>query len=291
MGALPLWIALVAAALAGDRTRESSDADGVRTFRYPAGAAMDSVTFSLPVSALEADLALSGEHPMDALVQARASAVRAWALGRPDLRVEVEVAGNKLKYSVAGPEGGAVRAMETAQRVSEAARARFLETHGYEDANGLIRPAHARLIGQYAAALAPVAAALARPADDPGTFAARALTFVQTIPYERRSEGGDTYRRPLAILDGDRGDCDSKAVLYLSLMRVQFPEMVTALLYIPNHLYVGLELPGAGDRVEIGGRSFLLAEPAGPGLLKLGELDDRHERAAIIGARVVSPVL
>lgn len=267
--------------------REVDDRGESRSYRYEVGG--DSVGFELPIAAVASDLALSGEHPVDALVQARASAVRAWAVTRPDVRVDVEVAGGKLKYSVEGPPGQADRAIREAQRVSETARTAFLQAHGYEDAGGLIRPAHARLVAQYAAAVAPVAVALGHPFEPPEAFAARALAWVQAIPYERRAGEGDTYRRPLAVIDEDRGDCDSKAVLYLALVMSAFPQVDTALFYIPNHLYVGLDLPGAGTRVEMDGRSWLVAEPAGPGTFPLGRLDERHEAAEIVEGKRVSP--
>jgi len=227
------------------------------------------------------------------LVEARANAVRAWAAARPEAEralttVEVTVQGGKLTYDVvSSAEIGADRALAGAQAVSERARGAFLLEHGYEDANGLIRPAHARLASEYAARVAPVAEALARPLESDELFASRALAFVQAIPYERRSDAGDTYRRPLAVLDGDRGDCDSKAVLYLALMRAHLPSVSTALLYIPGHLYVGLDVVGDGTRVSLGGRSYLVAEPAGPGMLPLGRLDDRHAGVPIADARVV----
>ncbi len=231
---------------------------------------------------------------MSALAEARADAVRVWADARsPSERaavsVNVTIDGGKIKYKVlsTGDAGSADATLAVAQKVSADARAAFLQAHGYEDANGLIRPAHATLVAEYAPLVKPLADALSRPLEEPEAFAARALSFVQAIPYERRSEAGDTYRRPLAILDGDRGDCDSKAVLYLALVRVEFPEVSTALFYIPGHLYVGLEIPGDGTRVSLDGRGYLVAEPAGPGRLPLGQLDDRHVDVPIVDARAV----
>lgn len=286
-------LGLVAAvAYAGDRSREVEDLGEIRRFRYVTDDL--AVSFELPVQAISRDLALSGAHPVNALVEARAQAVRTWAEARPAgeraaVTIDVQVDGAKLKYKVlstAGP-GSADATLVVAQQVSGEARASFLQTHGYEDANGLIRPAHARLVAEYPAVVKPIADALVTPLEEPEAFAARALTFVQSIPYERRSDAGDTYRRPLAILDGDRGDCDSKAVLYLALVKEAFPEVSTALFYIPGHLYVGLDVDGQGTRVESGGRSYLVAEPAGPGLLPLGKLDDRHVGVGIVDVRVV----
>lgn len=273
------------------RTRDVDDRGDERRFAYSGEGG--SLSFALPLEAIRADLALSGPHPVNELVEARANAVRAWAAARPEAEraataIEVTVQRGTLTYDVvSSAELGADRALAAAQAVSERARGAFLLEHGYEDANGLIRPAHARLAGAYAARVAPVAEALARPLESDEAFAARALAFVQAIPYERRSEAGDTYRRPLAVIDGDRGDCDSKAVLFLALVRAHSPAVSTAMLYIPGHLYVGLDVAGEGARVDIGGRSYLVAEPAGPGALPLGRLDDRHAGVPIADARVV----
>ncbi len=285
---LLVTLATTAFALAADRTRTVDDHGRDRHYAYVLGG--DSVAFDLPLTEVQADLALSGAHPVDALVQARGDAVRAWAATRPDLTVDVTVHGNELSYAVSttSPDPGAADAASAAaQRVSAAARAKFLGQHGYEEVNGLIRPAHARLVVDYAAIVAPVAAALTRPGDSASTYAARALTFVQAIPYESHGLSGDTYRRPLAVIDGDRGDCDSKAVLYLALVRSAFPDVGESLYYIPNHLYVGLDLPGTGTRITTAGRSFLVAEPAGPAQLPIGALDSRHQGVAITDSRVV----
>lgn len=283
---------LAAVAYAGDRSREVEDLGDVRRFRY----AIDdmAVSFELPIQAITRDLALSGAHPLKELVEARAQAVRIWAEARPAgeravVTIDVQVDGAKLKFDVlsTGGPGSADAALVVAQQVSGEARASFLQTHGYEDADGLIRPAHARLVAEYPSVVKPIADALGKPLEEPEAFAARALSFVQAIPYERRSDAGDSYRRPLAILDGDRGDCDSKAVLYLALVKEAFPEVSAALFYIPGHLYVGLDLKGQGTRVDSGGHSYLVAEPAGPGMLPLGRLDDRHVGVGIVDARVV----
>ena len=286
-----LALAPLGALAAPGRTRDVEQRGDERRYTYSGEGG--SASFTLSLDAVRADLALSGAHPVNELVEARANAVRAWADARPASEravstVEVTVQGGKLTYDVASSAAdGANTTLAAAQAVSERARGAFLLEHGYEDANGLIRPAHARLVVEYAARVGPVAEALARPLESDEAFAARALAFVQAIPYERRSDAGDTYRRPLAVLDGDRGACDSKAVLYLALVRAHSPSVSTALLYIPGHLYVGLDVVGDGTRVELDGHSYLVAEPAGPGALPLGRLDGRHAGVPIADARVV----
>lgn len=286
-----LVLAPLGALAAPERTRDVDERGAERVYTY--SGAGGSLSFALPVDAIRADLSLSGPHPVNELVEARANAVRAWAAGRPEAEraataIDVTVQGGTLTYDVvSSAESGADAALAAAQAVSERARGAFLLERGYEDANGLIRPAHARLASEYAARVAPVADALARAGDSDAAFVARALAFVQAIPYERRSAAGDTFRRPLAVLDGDRGDCDSKAVLYLAVVRARLPSVSTAMLYIPGHLYVGLDVAGDGARVGIGGRSYLVAEPAGPGAVPLGKLDDRHAGVPITDARVV----
>ena len=100
------------------------------------------------------------------------------------------------------------------------------------------------------------------------------LAFVQNIPYDETVE--NVYRRPISILSANRGDCDSKAVLFLALIKAVYPETPVAIIGIPLHTFV---LIGSSEldsemKVEIGGQAWVPMESVGPSLSLFGELRD-----------------
>ena len=107
---------------------------------------------------------------------------------------------------------------------------------------------------------------------------------MQTIPYEaRKRKGGDPgYRRPLALLSRNRGDCDSKSVLFLALVHGRLPDLPLAVVYVPEHALVGIGLDGErGDRTfRDDGVRYIYAEPVGPALHPLGETAPEDRKAA-----------
>ena len=155
-----------------------------------------------------------------------------------------------------------------------------------------IRVDWARHVRDYAPDLAPVVAALGGPTADPRVFAAKALNFVQSIPYEQRGKKPDKYRRPLSILGRNRGDCDSKTVLYLALMRQAYPDLEMAAVDIRKHVFgaLGLE-PEPGERsFRAEGRLWLAVEPVGPAVVPLGDISRRSGRALRLRRFDVIPV-
>ena len=76
------------------------------------------------------------------------------------------------------------------------------------------------------------------------------------------------------------GDCDSKAVLFASVL-AHDPSMRLVFLLVPNHILLAVEgIPRPyQNAVEVKGRTYILAEPVGPGRVDLGDTGAyRYER-------------
>jgi hypothetical protein len=151
---------------------------------------------------------------------------------------------------------------------------------------------HAKLVRQYTDDLRPLADALAAGTSSDRAFVERALSFVQSIPYEsRRKKGKDPgYRRPLSVLGADKGDCDSKSVLFLGVVAARLPSVPLAVVYVPEHALTGVGLPKQpGDKTfKQGASTFLYAEPVGPAELPLGAKVPAGHKVSKGEVRVVS---
>lgn len=152
----------------------------------------------------------------------------------------------------------------------------------YDDRS--LRPDYARIARESVEPLAPVAAALAdstRGRSRREVFD-RLLLFLQTIPYDpledRATDAG--FSLPLVVLADNRGDCDSKSVAFAAIAHRLYPELPIALVLVPGHALVALGFPAeAGDRtLRHGGRTWVLAEPVGPGAYPLGRIAEESER-------------
>ena len=84
-----------------------------------------------------------------------------------------------------------------------------------------------------------------------------------------------------ALLDKNKGDCDSKSVALLALLQALLPDLETALVLIPKHAFIAIAVPiEAGDKtITYQGRQYVAAEVAGPGLYKLGQIGKDSQKA------------
>jgi len=111
------------------------------------------------------------------------------------------------------------------------------------------------------------------------------LGFVQSIPYStlesRVTSSGTGFNPPLKLLWENQGDCDSKMTLTAALFRSLMPRIKIALIYIENHAFIGLNIPVKGNDIKVThqGITYVLAEPTGPALLKLGTIAPESELA------------
>lgn len=105
-----------------------------------------------------------------------------------------------------------------------------------------------------------------------------AIRFVQDIPYgipifsdKNRHYGGVTP--PPALLINGFGDCDSKAILFVSILIYLIPANEVVFLNQSEHVLSAVkgERNGTLTYIEFKGHDYLIAETAGPGERKLGE--------------------
>jgi len=89
------------------------------------------------------------------------------------------------------------------------------------------------------------------------------LKFVQSLPYvyDINNKGVDEYwNYPYETLWDQRGDCDDHAILYATLMKAMGYR--TAIIILPGHMAVGLDVPGAsGTYFLSGGVRYYYCEP------------------------------
>lgn len=255
------------------------------------------VDFALPAAAVARDVAEPVRLPLQALANAQVAAVRAYARTVKGPTVKVRAAGGGgVALAVSGQDRGRMRAaLEGAQAAAETAKSTFLDTHRWTvDDRGRIRPDHARVAAESAALVRPLAEALGMVGAEPREGLATALSFVQSIRYERHKKNTRDagFRRPLSLLAADRGDCDGKATLFLALLRAAWPDLPAAIAYIPGHAFVGVVLePEKGEHTFRKDKvRYVLVEPVGPALSPIGDGGGKSRRHAALGTLEVVPV-
>ncbi len=121
------------------------------------------------------------------------------------------------------------------------------------------------------------------------------LGFVQSIPYStlesRITSSGAGFNPPAKLLWENQGDCDSKMTLTATILRALMPRIAMAMIYIDQHAFIGIAIPAeTGEMmIEHKGISYLLGEPTGPALYRLGTLAPESELAVNQGRYVVEP--
>jgi len=104
------------------------------------------------------------------------------------------------------------------------------------------------------------------------------LSFVQSIPYStlesRMTSSGSGFNPPAKLLWENQGDCDSKMTLTATILRALMPRIKMTLIYIDQHAFIGIDIPAeAGEMtIEHQGIKYVLGEPTGPALYRLGTL-------------------
>ncbi len=251
------------------------------------------VDFSLPTSEVQADRDEVTWLQRKVMNTAVAKDIRTWGKGLKGVKVKVKVEKGGVKTEVSGERSKAKAALKESEVVRDAAVETWLAENGFTRLGESVSFDHAGLASSYADELAPVAEALRDGTSSDREFVDKALSFVQSIPYEaQKRKGGDPgYRRPLALLSRNRGDCDSKSVLFLAVLRAELPDVPLSVIYVPNHALtgVGLEAEPGDMTFKVDGTPFLYAEPVGPALHPLGEPADANKKAGKKGEVRVVP--
>ncbi|MEO1310196.1 MAG: transglutaminase domain-containing protein [Pseudomonadota bacterium] len=107
--------------------------------------------------------------------------------------------------------------------------------------------------------------------------AERIVNFVQRIPYRIPD---DQFLPPQEVLRRNYGDCDSKSVLTAVLLRAAGIGDAVVFLTYRDHVNIGLDIKRRpGDlTIRAEGRTYVLAEPAGPAEWPIGRTDKGGER-------------
>jgi hypothetical protein len=111
------------------------------------------------------------------------------------------------------------------------------------------------------------------------------LAFIQSIPYStlnsHLTSSGSGFNPPAKLLWENQGDCDSKVTLMATILRALMPRINMIIVYIDEHAFMGIDIPAAAGEMTISyqGITYLLAEPTGPALYKLGILAPGSELA------------
>lgn len=185
------------------------------------------------------------------------------------------------------------REMQAVDSLIEQSRQKYIHNKFFRlyDANSVV-PDHARISKMNADRMHPVARALAQtaPQDRRGRVN-HTLAFLQGIPYDelmnRRTSNGAGFATPVEILTRNMGDCDSKSVAMASLLKNLLPQVPMVLVLIEGHAFVGVGglQQGSNDfALRINNRTYILAEPAGPALMPLGQIDPRSRQQLRTGA-------
>jgi hypothetical protein len=246
------------------------------------------VDFSLSASEVEEDLKRTTDFPYRRANAAIEEALRDYARELPPgVELKITDMGRRgMRVQATGPTRESIqKALAGAREVEQRAFDRFLEGNSFFYIEpGVISYDHARLVGDYVEALRPLARALHKGVDGRREYVQKALSFVQAIPYEARKRNGEDpgYRRPLALLARNRGDCDSKAVLFLALLRAEEPDLPAAVVYLPGHAFTAIGLQPREGEATVGfkGQRLVLVEPTGPNLFPIGVVPVRDSRLA-----------
>ena len=292
------WMLLVAAALAAPKQRLDVDR-GQTTWAFDgawtdASGKRQKVAFSLPADQTVADRQEITWFPRRKFNEAVLATVRKWARKQKGVKVTAQIKGGGVQIAASGPSDRVKASLREGARVRDAAvEAWIAQSDFFVTDGGALSYDHARLVDAYTEPLRPLADALAEGTSGPRAYIAKALSFVQTIPYEaRRRQGKDPgYRRPLALLSRNRGDCDSKTVLFLALVHARLPEVPLSVVYIPGHALAGLGLePRRGEwTFKAHGDRWLFAEPVGPKVAPLGSTSKQNKRKTKRGEVHVVP--
>lgn len=175
-----------------------------------------------------------------------------------------------------------VRSYATRMREQAIREMNYVRDPGLDN---VLRPDYRGIARDAAPVIEPLAEAIAREAGiDARARTALALAFLQGIPYDeltdRNAADGTGFAVPAEMLEINLGDCDSKATALAALMQHFAPEVDTAIVLLPGHAVLAAELdPLLTDKtIELRGKTFVLMEPAGPGVLPLGQVDPRSWR-------------
>jgi len=152
--------------------------------------------------------------------------------------------------------------------------------------NKTYKPDHVRFAAESSSSLMPIIDELKQkfPNANARVVAEFLLSWIQTIPYNtlesRTQSNGAGFSPPLKVLAENKGDCDSKVTLMASILKTMYPELNIAIIYVPEHALIGLNVAHLDTdyKIQIDELDYILAEPTGPGLIKFADIDEQSKR-------------
>ena len=168
----------------------------------------------------------------------------------------------------------------------DAAFTNYLDKHYFERFRAPsgqigIKTDHVRYIAQYRALFNPVARAFYETLNNLGSprdLINFIISWTQSIPYNelegRGESNGAGFLPPVALMDANLGDCDSKSVLAAAIIRNVMPSTELHLVVLPKHALLAVGTTPRQDDIKVKGkyREVVVFEPTGPAPLALGEV-------------------
>jgi len=248
-----------------------------------AGTGKESISVVVSTAEIEADKEVKRKIQLKDLYDELAKAARQSGKKRKQVKLTAKATPKGVQLGASGPRKAAKAAMAEAQDAMEARRQSWMvENQVFEVESGALSYDHVAVVADRTSAVAPVASALREGTSSEREFIKRTLGFAQAIPYQKGKRGADSgFQRPMALMARNKGDCDGKAALFLALIHAELPDVPLAMVYIPGHALVGLGIPPKdGDKTfKHNGKTFVYAEPVGPGALPLGQVAPPNKRA------------
>lgn len=216
----------------------------------------------------------------------------------PGVTIQRLPGADSLAYRLTGKDNTLLQQLqqELATLLAEQTRS-YLQREYYQQVQlanqqQVLIPDHQRLMQDSLPALLPVATALHQAIAQ--LSSRQALGYIsqwlQQIPYQdlsdRQRSSGASFSPPLRLLRENRGDCDSKAVLLAGLLRLLMPSVKLAIVYLPGHAVLAVQLPAEGSdtTVSINGVNYILVDATGPALQNPGQIASEYRIFSQSGA-------
>lgn len=208
----------------------------------------------------------------------------------PDARLQRQPDRNALRYQIVSTDNTSLPEIqqELAQLTAERSALYLQQAYYYQLtlpwSGTVIVPDHKRLMQDSLKDLLPVAKALhdKLAGSDNREKVLYLSSWIQQLPYQdltdRHNSNGNSFSPPLRVLQENRGDCDSKAVLLATLIRILQPDVKLAMVYLPQHAMLAIQLPvtHTDDKATIEGKDYLLVDPTGPAQLAPGQISQTY---------------
>jgi hypothetical protein len=200
--------------------------------------------------------------------------------GAKRIEIQKDVRGFRVVYH--GMNQAEHQAHEQAiEEVQEQAFDRYLKQAFYMRYADYVMPDHRNIARRYVRAMQPIATKVREQTRGMNRrqVVNYLLGFLQTIPYDelrdRTTSNGAGFQTPYGLFINNRGDCDTKSVALAAILRKLYPRQRLVIVYVPDHAFVGIHAqPGARDvALQLGGQPFVLADPTGPAIVPLGQVE------------------